>query len=213
MRSCLKGIHLRPSLRAKSYVKLCHCLPQTRTNNGAIDYLLRVWRTKQPKCRALPRLAVSLMSDKEERLTSFKGDEYLHLPAIVDAAESSPTAAAEAAKRIRKFISKENHQRAYAQYNAIMLTRILTDNPAEIFTRNFDTKFVTTVKELLRDGRDMSVQQILRETLDYFEAEKVAANPSLVPLIDMWKKERAKAGGRKYETAPVSISAHMRLPG
>jgi enoyl-CoA hydratase/carnithine racemase len=147
------------------------------------------------------------------KLTSFKGDEYLHLPAIVDAAESSPAAATEAAKRIRKFISKENHQRAYAQYNAIMLTRILTDNPAERFTRNFDTKFVATTKELLREGRDMSVQQILRETLDYFETEKLAGNQSLSPLVEMWKKEKSKAGGKIYNNAPVSLNAHVGLPG
>jgi hypothetical protein len=47
-----------------------------------------------------------------------------------------------------------------------MLIRILADNPGKTFTRNLDAKFVVTVKELLRDGRDMSVQQILRETLD-----------------------------------------------
>jgi len=49
----------------------------------------------------------------------------------------------------------------------------------------------------------MSVQQILRETLDYFEAEKVAGNQSLLPLVEMWKKEKSKAGGRKYDN-PVS---------
>ena len=86
-----------------------------------------------------------------------------------------------------------------------MLTRILTDNPAERFTRNFDAKFVTTTKELLREGRDMSVQQILRETLDYFEAEKVAGNQSLLPLVEMWKKEKSKAGGRKHDNPPVSL--------
>jgi hypothetical protein len=102
-------------------------------------------------------------------------------------------------------MSGENHRRAYAQYNAIMLTRILTDNPAERFTRNFDAKFVTTTKELLREGRDMSVQQILRETLDYFETEKVAENPSLMPLVEMWKKEKSKAGGRKYDNPSVSL--------
>ena len=140
------------------------------------------------------------------KLTSLKGDEYLHLPAIVDAAESSPAAASEAARRIRKFLSKENHQRAYAQYNAIMLTRILTDNPAERFTRNFDTKFVTTIKDLLREGRDMSVQQILRETLDYLETEKVAGNQSLSPLVEMWKKEKSKNGAKQYTNPSVSLN-------
>lgn len=69
--------------------------------------------------------------------------------------------------------------------------RILADNPGPTFTRNLDTKFVSTVKELLREGKDMSVQQILRETLDAFEAQK-AQDETLTPLITMWKSEKAK---------------------
>lgn len=115
----------------------------------------------------------------------------LHLPVIVEAAESSPAAAREAANRIRKFLSKANFQRAYVQYNAIMLIRILADNPGKSFTRNLDVKFVGTVRELLRDGRDMSVQQILRETLDTFETQK-ADDETLALLRDMWKNEKAK---------------------
>lgn len=120
------------------------------------------------------------------------GEEYLHLPAIVDAAESSPSAAKEAAATIRRYLSKDHYQRGYAQYNAIMLMRILTDNPAQAFTRNFDPKFVSTVKELLRDGKDTSVQQILRETLDYMEFEKAPSNDSLGTLMEMWRKEKGK---------------------
>ena len=117
----------------------------------------------------------------------------LHLPVIVEAAESSPRAASEAALRIRKFLSKDNFQRAYVQYNAIMLVRILADNPGKSFTKNIDQKFVSTVKELLRDGRDMSVQQILRETLDSFEEQK-ASDETLALLTEMWKKEKTKTG-------------------
>ena len=115
----------------------------------------------------------------------------LHLPVIVDGAESSPAAAKEAANVIRKFLSKENYQRGYVQYNGIMLVRILADNPGKTFTRNIDTKFVITVKELLRDGRDMSVQQILRETLDTFETQK-SLDETMAPLIAMWKKEKQR---------------------
>lgn len=129
-----------------------------------------------------------------------EGEEVLHLPVIVEAAESSPAAAREAANRIRKFLSKENFQRAYVQYNAIMLVRILADNPGKSFTKNLDTRFVITVKELLRDGRDMSVQQILRETLDTFETQK-ADDETLTPLREMWSKEKAKL---KKRGAPVS---------
>lgn len=72
-----------------------------------------------------------------------------------------------------------------------MLMRILADNPGKSFTKNLDAKFANTVKELLRDGRDMSVQQILRETLDNFETQK-ADDETLGPLKEMWKKEKAK---------------------
>ena len=130
------------------------------------------------------------------------GEEYLHLPAIVEAAESSPAATSEATTKIRKLLGKDNYMRAYAQYNAIMLIRILTDNPGRSFTRNFDSKFVSTVKELLREGKDMSVQQILRETLDNYEVEKVGNNETLEPIVEMWKKEKAKQ--EKKGNGPVS---------
>ena len=129
------------------------------------------------------------------------GEEYLHLPAIVDAAESSPHAAREAANTLRRFLSKEYYQRGYAQYNAIMLFRILTDNPGRPFTQNFDDKFVSTTKQLLREGKDQSVQQILRETLDYLEAEKLPGNDSLGPLMQMWRKEKGKAA--RFPQGPV----------
>ena len=120
-----------------------------------------------------------------------QGEEVLHLPTIVESAESSPAAATEAARLIRKFLSKDNSSRAYVQYNAIMLVRILADNPGKSFTRNLDNKFTSTVKDLLRDGRDMSVQQILRETLDNFEQTR-PGDETLAGLIEMWKKEKEK---------------------
>lgn len=126
---------------------------------------------------------------------------------IVDAAESSPAAAREAANRIRKFLTKDNFPRAYVQYNAIMLVRILTDNPGKSFSRNLDAKFVTTIKELLRDGRDMSVQQILRETLENFETQK-PDDETLAPLRVMWKKEKLKMGRGGNVVSGVD---HIRL--
>lgn len=135
------------------------------------------------------------------------GEEYLHLPAIVDAAESSPTAAKEAAITIRRYLSKDHYGRGFAQYNAIMLMRILTDNPAHLFTQNFDVKFVATVKELLRDGKDTSVQQILRETLDYFEVEKLPGNDTLNTLIEMWRKEKGKRNTLRYSVGWSSLEA------
>lgn len=126
-----------------------------------------------------------------------QGDEYLHLPAIVEAAESSPNAAKEAALRIRKFLSNPATSQPSVQYNAVMLVRILSDNPGHTFTRNMDVKFVNTVKDLLREGRDMGVQQILRETLDVFEAQR-SWDEDLKLLLQMWTKEKercAKAAG------------------
>lgn len=84
-----------------------------------------------------------------------------------------------------------------------MLTRILTDNPGRTFTRNFDPTFVKTVKELLREGHDLSVQQILRETLDSFMTGKVD-NETLGPLMEMWKKERAKNNTKVYGNSVTS---------
>ncbi|KAE9988673.1 hypothetical protein EG328_008690 [Venturia inaequalis] len=126
---------------------------------------------------------------------SGQGEEVLHLPTIVEAAESSPQAAQVAAKQIRKFLSKENYERPHVQYNAIMLIRILADNPGATFTRNLDSKFTSTVKELLRNGRDPSVQQILREALAALYADK-AYDSNLVTLFAMWNKEQGATSPR-----------------
>ncbi|KAH6644623.1 hypothetical protein C7974DRAFT_24584 [Boeremia exigua] len=117
------------------------------------------------------------------------GEEVLHLPTIVDAAESSPSAAAAAAAQIRKFLSKENYTRPHVQYNAIMLIRILADNPGPSFTKNLDKNFADTVKYLLRNGTDPSVAQILRETLEALEREK-AFDTNLNTVFAMWRKEK-----------------------
>ncbi|CEJ91429.1 hypothetical protein VHEMI07140 [[Torrubiella] hemipterigena] len=120
-----------------------------------------------------------------------RGDEVLFLPTIVEAAESSPAAAAECARLIRKFMRKEYYARAAWQYNALMLLRILTQNPGETFTRNLDSKFADTAKELLRYGVDGNVRQMLMETLEEFENTR-SYDEGLGPLIQMWKKEKAK---------------------
>ncbi|KAF4969751.1 hypothetical protein FSARC_3094 [Fusarium sarcochroum] len=121
-----------------------------------------------------------------------KNDEVLFLPPIVDAAESSPAAAAECARLIRKYLSKEYFSKPSWQYNAIMLLRILTDNPGSTFTRNLDQKFVDTARNLLKVGRDPSVRQILFETLADFSHAK-AADENLTLLISMWQKEKEAA--------------------
>ncbi|TVY16103.1 hypothetical protein LARI1_G006030 [Lachnellula arida] len=119
------------------------------------------------------------------------GEEVLFLPTIVESCESSPSAAKESAHLIRKFLSKDNFAKPYIQYNAIMLIRILSDNPGKTFTRNLDSKFVQTVKELLRVGRDPSVKQILMETLETFQRDK-ANDEGCAQLNEMWKKEHER---------------------
>ncbi|KAI9739269.1 MAG: hypothetical protein M1834_007482 [Cirrosporium novae-zelandiae] len=127
-------------------------------------------------------------------------EEVLHLPTIVDLAESSPSAAASAAQTIRtflapnqsKFHSKSSRPAPHVQYNAIMLIRILSDNPGPTFTRNMDAKFTSTVKELIHTTHDPSVQQIIRETLNTLETEKGDADEGLVLILNMWRKEKAK---------------------
>jgi hypothetical protein len=132
-------------------------------------------------------------------------DDFLHLPAIVEAAESSANAAKDAAVRIRKYLSNPAKSQGPAQYNAIMLTRILSENPGHTFTRNFDAKFVNTIKDLLREGRDMAAQAMLRETLDMFESQK-PLDTDLSGLINMWKKEKKRAS--KY-ARPVSCGEQV----
>ncbi|KAF5019088.1 hypothetical protein F66182_8928 [Fusarium sp. NRRL 66182] len=121
-----------------------------------------------------------------------QNDEFLFLPPIVDAAESSPAAAAECARLIRKYLSKDFFSKAPWQYNAVMLLRILTDNPGPTFTRNLDQKFVDTVRGLLKGAQTPSVRQILMEALDDFQHTK-AHDQNLALLISMWQQEKERA--------------------
>ncbi|KAF2997850.1 hypothetical protein E8E13_002312 [Curvularia kusanoi] len=134
------------------------------------------------------------------------GEEVLHLPTIVEAAESSPQAAAAAATQIRKFLSKENYTRPHVQYNAIMLIRILADNPGPSFTKNLDKTFADTVKHLLRNGTDPSVAQILRETLDALERDK-AFDTNLNVMFAMWKKEKGLMANAAKQFGPRRLNA------
>ncbi|KAF2120183.1 hypothetical protein BDV96DRAFT_486288, partial [Lophiotrema nucula] len=141
------------------------------------------------------------------------GEEVLHLPTIVESAVASPAAATAACAQIRKFLSKENYSRPHVQYNAVMLIRILADNPGQSFTKNVDKQFADTVKHLLRNGQDPSVAQILRETLDALDKEK-AYDTNLNTLFAMWRKEKglmanaAKQFGPRTLNAPAWSTAH-----
>ena len=85
-----------------------------------------------------------------------------------------------------------------------MLIRILAENPGPTFTRNMDTKFVNVVRTLLREGKDPSVQQILRETLDTLEVQR-SHDPGLGQLLTMWrsiKGQGARLAPGPYRVAP-----------
>lgn len=101
--------------------------------------------------------------------------------------------------RIRKYLSSPGSTPNHVQYNAIMLMRILADNPGHSFTRNFDSKFCTTIKELLRNGRDWHVQHYLRQYLAQLEATR-HWDDDLQLLLQVWAKEKAK-GGRSFVSA------------
>ncbi|OQE24500.1 hypothetical protein PENSTE_c007G01601 [Penicillium steckii] len=139
-----------------------------------------------------------------------QGNEFVHLPIIVESAESSPAAAKEAAVRIRKYLSTPNQTPNHVQYNAIMLLRILTDNPGHTFTKNFDSKFVAAIKELLRHGRDWHVQNYLRQFLSSLESGR-SMDEDLQPLLAMWAKEKAK-NDRPYPVAFPSNSSPTPPP-
>lgn len=140
-------------------------------------------------------------------LPYLQGDEVTYLPPIVESAESSPVAAAECARVIRKLLHRDYWSKPSYQYNAIMLVRILSDNPGPTFTRNLDKKFVDATKELLRGGRDGSVHHILTETLESFETNK-GYDEGLGLILEMWKKEKAKT----YKNQGVGLIAFAGGP-
>ncbi|KAL1836106.1 hypothetical protein VTJ49DRAFT_5566 [Mycothermus thermophilus] len=133
------------------------------------------------------------------------GDDVVYLPSIVEAAVASPAAAEECARLIRKHMTPDYWSKPSCQYNAVMLLRILADNPGPGFTRFIDKKFIDTTKDLLRSGRDASVRQILMETLDAFDTTK-GDDPGLGPLIVMWRKEKAKAFKAYGGVQPVPVA-------
>lgn len=120
-----------------------------------------------------------------------QGDEVTFLPSIVESAESSPTAAAECARTIRKYLKKDYWSKPSYQYNALMLMRILADNPGPTFTRNLNGKFLDVVKDLLLKGQDLSVRQMLMDTLESFEHQK-GWDEGLGPIIELWKNQKDK---------------------
>lgn len=130
----------------------------------------------------------------------------LHLPTIVESAVASPAAAESAARQIRVFLSKENYSRPHVQYNAVMLIRILADNPGPSFTKNLDKQFADTVKHLLRNGQDPSVAQIVKDSLDSLERDK-AYDTNLNTLFAMWRKEKGLMASAAKTFGPRKLNA------
>lgn len=83
-----------------------------------------------------------------------------------------------------------------------MLIRILADNPGASFTKNLDKQFADTVKHLLRNGRDPSVAQILRESLDSLHRDK-AYDTNLNTLFAMWAKEKKLMADAAKQIRPI----------
>ncbi|KAI5808596.1 hypothetical protein DFH27DRAFT_231924 [Peziza echinospora] len=154
---------------------------------------------EQPTAQAQPASASKEFCESGGPSGQQSGEEVLFLPTIVDSAESSPTAAKEAANTIRKYLDMKYNNEPQLQYNAIMLMRILADNPGPTFTRNLDGKFADKVKELFKHGRDPGVRQILAETLDHFDLYKTE-DEGLYPLRHVWQKQKAIMA--KYHTLP-----------
>lgn len=123
---------------------------------------------------------------------TLQGDEILFLPPIVDAAESSPAAAAECARVIKKYLSKDYYGRPSWQYNSLMLIRILVDNPGMTFTRALDADFAEVMRKLIKHARDNRVRNMCMEMLDDFEHTKMY-DENLQPLVLMWKAQKEEA--------------------
>jgi len=92
------------------------------------------------------------------------------------------------------------HAEPQLQYNAVMLMRILADNPGRTFTRNLDERFSEKVKELLKQGRDPGVRQLLVETLNHFDVNK-GDDEGLQYLRAVWHKQKLTM--ERYQTSPM----------
>ncbi|EPE04606.1 gat domain-containing protein [Ophiostoma piceae UAMH 11346] len=140
-----------------------------------------------PEAAAARLVRTFCMSDVNDA-----GAEVALLPSIVEAAESSPQAATECARYIRKFMHRDYWARPNYVYNAIMLMRILVENPGLTFTRNMDKKFVDAVKDVLRGCEHAHVVHFLIEAMQELES-KNAADEGIGRMIEMWRKEKTKS--------------------
>ncbi|KAJ5247380.1 hypothetical protein N7468_002363, partial [Penicillium chermesinum] len=189
MKRFLGGLSRRPSSLSPSDSRSVNNDGPERTDNSSEETLAREIKT-----------FVESSNSPESR-----GNEFVHLPRIVELAESNPGAAKEAAVYIRKYLSTPSSSPSHVQYNAIMLMRILIDNPGDSFTRNIDSKFTGNVKDLLRYGRDYYVQNYLRQYLTQLETTH-GSDEHLIPLIRMWQTEKTKGQKSFLTPSPLQIN-------
>ncbi|KAJ5767286.1 uncharacterized protein N7511_004902 [Penicillium nucicola] len=176
-------------------------LSRRSSSSDSVDH-----RNDSPEAIIARELTAFCESNTSSHDTNQQGNEFVHLPQIVETAESSPNAAKEAAYRIRKYLADPAGTPNNVQYNALMITRILVDNPGHTFTRNFDAKFVSTIKELLRAGRDWHVQSYLRQYLDTLEQQR-SWDEDLKLLLQMWAKEKSKPQRGLIDRFPMASGA------
>lgn len=101
---------------------------------------------------------------------------------------------------ISHYLEKPYFTQPSIQYNAIMLIRILSDNPGSTFMRGFDKDFVETVRVLLVKNKDGGTQQILRETLDALEAGRAGHDEGAKRLMSMWRSQKGQKASLSFTT-------------
>ncbi|KAK9479315.1 hypothetical protein V1514DRAFT_341869 [Lipomyces japonicus] len=111
-------------------------------------------------------------------------DHIALLPVIVENAEATPAAAVLAIKTLRKRLDFKHGASTVAQYNAVIVLRVLADaNSPNILARlNDDSKLVTAIVSLLNSNKDLSVKHLLRDTLRHFAVDMPDAVPALAAL-------------------------------
>ncbi|KAK9456885.1 hypothetical protein V1511DRAFT_495568 [Dipodascopsis uninucleata] len=107
------------------------------------------------------------LGSKPEKSKESNGDEVIYLPTIVDCAQATPAAAREAIRAVRKRIDPKHGSGSVTQYNAIMVLRILidTDSIAVQEAIGSDDKLAPILKTVLKNSRDPSIVDFLRDTL------------------------------------------------
>ncbi|KAF2862031.1 hypothetical protein K470DRAFT_269304 [Piedraia hortae CBS 480.64] len=119
------------------------------------------------------------------------GQEQRYLPAIVEIAESAPTAASDAFCVIKQYLSNDEHP-AHVLHRAVSLMGVLSSHPGEAFTRFFDEVLVRAVINLYRTRQDYDLSICITDRLNEIEA-RGGNNAGAKAMIDAWKQEKARS--------------------